>query len=56
MEGKYKSPIKSNEKRMGISLSGLIRGRLSAGLCGEITLRNILATTLRYSAVRKQFG
>ena len=55
-DGKYKSSIKSKEKRFGIMLSGLTGAR--AGILGstEVNMRNALTIAIRYSAVRKQFG
>ena len=55
-EGKYKSAIKNKEKRLGIQLAGLIRGRFCVVLGSEVNFRNALTTALRYSAIRKQFG
>ena len=55
-EGKYKSSIKNQAKRLGIFLAGLIRGRFCVVLGSEINLRNALTVALRYSALRKQFG
>ena len=55
-EGKYKSAIKNKEKRLGIQLGGLIRGRFCVVLGSEVNFRNALTTALRYSAIRKQFG
>lgn len=55
-EGKYKSSIKSNEKRFGIMFSGLTGGR--TGILGstELNLRNALTIAIRYGAHRLHFG
>ncbi|OMJ79569.1 hypothetical protein SteCoe_20377 [Stentor coeruleus] len=55
-EGKFKSHFKSNEKRFGIMLSGLIGGR--TGILGnsELNLRHALTIAIRYGAIRLQFG
>lgn len=55
-EGKYKTSIKNKEKRLGIMLGGLLRGRLIVVQSSELTLRNALTIALRYSALRKQFS
>ena len=55
-EGKFKTSIKNNDKRMGIMMGGLLRGRIIVVQSSEILLRNALTIALRYSAVRKQFG
>eukprot|EP00358_Blepharisma_japonicum_P003753 CAMPEP_0202946804 /NCGR_PEP_ID=MMETSP1395-20130829/10297_1 /ASSEMBLY_ACC=CAM_ASM_000871 /TAXON_ID=5961 /ORGANISM="Blepharisma japonicum, Strain Stock R1072" /LENGTH=639 /DNA_ID=CAMNT_0049647623 /DNA_START=173 /DNA_END=2092 /DNA_ORIENTATION=- len=55
-DGKFKSSVKSKEKRLGIIISGIIRGRISViGGC-EIHMRKALTIALRYGALRKQFG
>lgn len=54
--GKYKSSFKNNDKRFGIQISGLIRGRACASIGAEINIRSGLTVALRYSAIRKQFG
>lgn len=55
-EGKYKSAVKNADRRLGVFLAGLIRGRFCVILGSEVNLRNSLTIALRYSALRKQFG
>ena len=55
-EGKFKTSIKNNEKRTGIMLGGLLRGRIACVYSSETTLRKALTIALRFGAVRKQFG
>ena len=55
-DGKYKSAIKNKEKRLGIQLAGLIRGRYGVVSASNINLKNALTTAIRYSVVRKQFN
>ena len=55
-EGSFKSSIKNKEKRLGIMLGGLLRGRIGVVVASEATLRNALTIALRYATVRKQFG
>ena len=54
--GKFKSSIKNKDKRLGVVLGGLIRGRLAVVSDSEINSRLCLTIALRYAAVRKQFG
>ena len=55
-EGKFKTSIKSKEKRFGIMLSGLTGGRF--GILGntELNMRNALTIAIRFSSIRRQFG
>ncbi|OMJ75011.1 hypothetical protein SteCoe_25929 [Stentor coeruleus] len=55
-EGKYKSPIKNKQKRLGIMLAGLLRGRFAVSFASEISLRNAMTIALRFAAIRKQFS
>ena len=55
-DGKFKSSIKNNEKRLGVMMGGLYSGRISV-VCGtEINYRLALTIAVRFSAARKQFG
>jgi acyl-CoA oxidase len=54
--GKFKSSIKSQEKRLGVMISALVRGRNCVVLASSINLSNCITCALRYSAVRKQFA
>jgi acyl-CoA oxidase len=53
--GKFKSSVKSRDKRLGIMIGALIRGRNSVIIASSLALGNALTCALRYSAVRKQF-
>lgn len=55
-DGKFKSSIKNKDKRLGVMMAGLIRGRLSVVSGSEINTRSCVTIALRYAAVRKQFG
>ena len=55
-EGKFVSSISKKEKRMGIMLSTLMRGRTSVISSSEGNLKNSLTIGIRYAAIRKQFG
>lgn len=55
-EGKFKSSIKNNDKRLGTMLGGLLRGRLGTISGSEMNLRQALTIALRYAAVRRQFS
>jgi acyl-CoA oxidase len=55
-EGKFKSLIKNKDKRLGVMMAGLIRGRFAVISGSEINARICLTIALRYSATRKQFG
>ena len=55
-DGKFKSSIKNKDKRLGVMMAGLIRGRLSVVSGCEINTRSCVTIALRYAAVRKQFG
>jgi len=55
-EGKFKSPIKSADKRFGLSLGSLSGGRIQLIDCTNSNLRNALTVAIRYSACRRQFG
>ena len=55
-DGKFKSLIKNKDKRLGVMMAGLVRGRLSVIFGSEINARNCLTIALRYAGLRKQFG
>lgn len=55
-DGKFKSSIKNKDKRLGVMMAGLIRGRLSVISGSEINARNCVTIALRYAGLRKQFG
>mmetsp|Transcript_27106 Transcript_27106/g.5007 ORF Transcript_27106/g.5007 Transcript_27106/m.5007 type:complete len:123 (+) Transcript_27106:749-1117(+) len=55
-DGKFKSNIKSNEKRFAAMLAGLAKGRLSIVNSTAVGMINALTIAIRYSAVRKQFA
>lgn len=54
--GKVKSSVKNKDKRLGIMIGALIRGRNSVIVASSLTLVNSVSCALRYSAVRKQFA
>ena len=54
--GKFHTSIKKKEKRLGIMLSSLMRGRASCVIGSQMYLLNALAIAIRYSAVRRQFS
>lgn len=54
-KGNFLSSIKNKEKRLGLMLGGLIRGRVSVAFGCDINMRNGLTIALRFSAIRKQF-
>lgn len=54
--GKFQSPIKSADKRFGISLGSLSGGRISVTDASNVNLRNALTIALRFACTRKQFG
>mmetsp|Transcript_8659 Transcript_8659/g.8643 ORF Transcript_8659/g.8643 Transcript_8659/m.8643 type:complete len:546 (+) Transcript_8659:16-1653(+) len=55
-EGKFKSSIKNKEKRLGIMLGGLIRGRIAVVNGSEVCMRHSLTIALRFAAIKKQFS
>lgn len=55
-EGKFKTVIKNKDKRLGLMLSGLMRGRMSATLSAEALMRNALTIAVRFALRRRQFG
>lgn len=55
-EGKFKSNIKSEEKRFGITLSGLTGGRSCILGSAEANYKKAVTIAVRYSALRSQFG
>ena len=55
-EGKFKSTIKNNEKRVGIMLGSLLRGRIVVVQTSEIVLRNALTIAIRFRYARKQYA
>ena len=54
--GKFKSQIKNKDKRLGVMMAGLIRGRLSVVFGSDVNARACLTIALRYSGLRRQFG
>ena len=54
--GKFKSSVKNKDKRLGIMIGALIRGRNCVLLSSCNSLQNSVTCALRYSAVRKQFA
>ena len=54
--GEFKSVISKNEKRLGRMLSALMRGRTSVASSSEANLRHALTASIRWAAIRKQFG
>lgn len=55
-DGRFKSSIKNKDKRLGVMMAGLIRGRLAVVSGSEINARCCLTIALRYATIRKQFG
>jgi acyl-CoA oxidase len=55
-DGKFKSTIKNKDKRFGLMLAGLHRGRMGVLIQSQTNLQNSLTIALRYAAIRKQFG
>ncbi|CAG9324575.1 unnamed protein product [Blepharisma stoltei] len=55
-EGKFKSIIKNNEKRLGIMLLSLMGGRISCIGSTSISMHLSLTIAIRFSATRKQFS
>jgi len=55
-ENKFKSSIKSADKRFGISLGSLSGGRIQLVDCTNAGLRNALTIAIRYATCRRQFG
>ena len=55
-EGKFKSTIKNDNKRFGLMLASLIRGRSGVMFFSSMNMKNALTIAVRYSAVRRQFG
>ncbi|KAL7642299.1 UNVERIFIED_CONTAM: hypothetical protein RMT77_006860 [Armadillidium vulgare] len=56
VDGKYVSPFKDPNKKLGASLGSLSQGRVAITEMGAVNLRKVLTISLRYSAVRRQFG
>lgn len=54
--GKFHTTIKKKEKRLGIMMSSLMRGRACCVSSSQGNLQNALTIAIRYSAVRKQFS
>lgn len=54
--GEFVSSVKRKEKRLGLLLTSLIRGRSAVIGSSEGNLKNALTTAIRWAAVRKQFG
>lgn len=55
-EGKFKSHIKNKEKRLGIVIGGLFRGRTCVSIGSVLQLAQSVGIAIRYSALRKQFS
>ena len=55
-EGRFVSTISKKEKRLGIMLSTLIRGRTAVIAGSEGNLKNALTIAIRWASIRKQFG
>lgn len=55
-EGKFKSHIKNKEKRLGIVIGGLFRGRTCVALGSVVGYSQAVGIAIRYSALRKQFS
>ncbi|KAB7498586.1 putative acyl-CoA dehydrogenase FadE10 [Armadillidium nasatum] len=56
VDGKYVSPFKDPNKKLGASLGSLSQGRVTITEFCSVNLRKVLTISLRYSAVRRQFG
>lgn len=56
VDGKFKTSIKNKDKRLGLMLVGLIRGRSAVVIGSEQNMRSCLTIALRFGALRKQFG
>ncbi|BET01788.1 acyl-Coenzyme A oxidase [Nesidiocoris tenuis] len=55
-DGKYVTSIKDPNKRFGAALGALSAGRVSIISIAQTYLTKALTTSIRYSAVRRQFG
>lgn len=55
-EGEYKTPIRDSNKRFSASLGALSAGRIGIITLAQTYLAKALTISIRYSAVRKQFG
>lgn len=55
-EHEFKSTIKNDDKRFGISLGSLSNGRISLVSQSNAVLRNALTIGIRYASTRRQFG
>lgn len=55
-EGKYITPFKDPNKRFGASLGALSGGRVGITAMCATNLNNAVTISVRYSAVRRQFG
>lgn len=55
-EGKFKSLIKNKEKRLGIMLGGLTRGRSCVVLGSSVGMTEAIGIAVRFAALRKQFS
>lgn len=55
-DGKYKTPIKSKEKRFAAMFAGLIRGRCAVMGGSAIAVHKVMQIAIRYGAVRRQFS
>lgn len=55
-EGEYVTPLKDPKKRFGMTLGSLSMGRVSiVGICTTNLIKSVVIS-IRYSAVRRQFG
>ena len=55
-EGKFKSSIKNKEKRLGIMLGGLTRGRSCVVLGSSVGMTESIGIAIRFAGLRKQFS
>jgi acyl-CoA oxidase len=55
-DGKFKSSIKNKEKRLGIMLGGLTRGRSCVVLGSSLGFTEAVGIAIRFAALRKQFN
>lgn len=55
-EGKYVNSVKDKSKRMGVTLGILSLGRVAIILQSFTNLQTAMVISIRYSAVRRQFG
>ncbi|XP_044039862.1 peroxisomal acyl-coenzyme A oxidase 3-like isoform X2 [Siniperca chuatsi] len=55
-DGRYVTPFEDPNKRLGVSLGALSRGRVSITRVALINLKLALTVAIRFSATRRQFG